>query len=81
MATAEGTPSHHVNENRINNGNIKKRKINMRRSMASELVGVHDVAPQILWTQYLIKAQGYKLKDSVLNQDNMSAMLLETNGK
>jgi hypothetical protein len=48
--------------------------------MKSELVGVHDVAPQMLWTRYFIKAQGYKLKESILNQDNMSAMLLVTNG-
>jgi hypothetical protein len=44
-------------------------------------VGVHDVAPQMLWTRYFVEAQGYKLKESVLHQDNMSAMLLETNGK
>jgi hypothetical protein len=28
-----------------------------------------------------IEAQGYKLSESLLNQENMSAMLLETNGK
>jgi hypothetical protein len=59
----------------------KKQKINTRSSTEAELVGVHDVAPQMLWTHYFIEAQGYKLSKSVLNQDNMSAMLLETNGK
>jgi hypothetical protein len=44
-------------------------------------VGVHDVAPQMLWARYFIEAQGYKFKESILNQDNMSAMLLEINGK
>jgi hypothetical protein len=35
----------------------------------------------MLWTRYFIEAQGYKLKESILHQYNMSAMLLETNGK
>jgi hypothetical protein len=35
----------------------------------------------MLWTRYFIEAQGYKLDKSILHQDNMSAMLLETNGK
>jgi hypothetical protein len=35
----------------------------------------------MLWTRYFTEAQGYKLSESVLNQDNMSVMLLETNGK
>jgi hypothetical protein len=60
---------------------LKKQKINTRSSTESELVGVHDVAPQMLWTRYFIEAQSYKLKESILHQDNMSAMLLETNGK
>jgi hypothetical protein len=62
-------------------GISKKQKINTRSSTESELVGVHDVAPHMLWTRYFIEAQGYKLKESILHQDNMSAMLLETNGK
>jgi hypothetical protein len=44
-------------------------------------VGVQDVAPKMLWTRYFIEAQGYKLKESILNQYNVSTMLLETNGK
>jgi hypothetical protein len=62
-------------------GISKKQKINTGSSTESEPVGVHDVAPQMLRTRYLIEAQGYKLNESVLNQDNMSAMILETNGK
>jgi hypothetical protein len=50
-------------------------------STESVHVGVHDVAPQMMWNRYFIEAQGYKLQESVLNQDNMIAMLLETNGK
>jgi hypothetical protein len=62
-------------------GISRKQKINTRISTESELVGVHNVAPQMLWTRYFIEAQCYKLKESILHQDNMSAMLLETNGK
>jgi hypothetical protein len=62
-------------------GISKKQKNKTKSSTESELVGVHDVAPQMMWTRYFIEAQGYKLQKSVLNQDNMSVMLLETNGK
>jgi hypothetical protein len=44
-------------------------------------VGVHDVLPQIEWTKLFLEAQGYHVKDVVLYQDNLSAMLLEKNGK
>ena len=37
--------------------------------------------PQILWTRYFLKAQGYKIKENTVYQDNQSTMLLETNGK
>mmetsp|Transcript_28930 Transcript_28930/g.61429 ORF Transcript_28930/g.61429 Transcript_28930/m.61429 type:complete len:191 (-) Transcript_28930:49-621(-) len=35
--------------------------------------------PAILWTRYFLDAQGYPLKPSKINQDNLSAKLLETN--
>jgi hypothetical protein len=35
----------------------------------------------MLWTRYFIEAQDYKLEKSILNQDNMSAMLPEAKGK
>ena len=37
--------------------------------------------PAICWTRYFIEAQGYKVSDNVLFQDNKSAMLLAKNGK
>ena len=36
--------------------------------------------PQILWTRYFLEAQGYQIWDSVVYQDNQSAMLLAKNG-
>ena len=35
----------------------------------------------MLWTKYFIKAQGYGINENIIYQDNMSAMLLDTNGK
>jgi hypothetical protein len=62
-------------------GESKKQNINTRSSTESEIVGVDDISPQMLWTRYFVKAQGYKVEESILNQDNLSAMILETSGK
>jgi hypothetical protein len=58
-----------------------RQKLNTRSSTEAELVGVNDVMPQVLWTRYFLEAQGYGVKDSVVYQDNQSAILLEKNGK
>ena len=58
-----------------------KQKLNTRSSTESELVGVDDMMPSILWTHYFLKAQGYRVSDNIIFQDNRSTMLLERNGK
>ena len=58
-----------------------KQKINARSSTEAELIGVNDAMALIIWTRLFIEAQGYKVKDNVVYQDNQSAMLLENNGK
>jgi len=60
---------------------LTKQKLNTRSSTESELVGVDDMMPSILWIRYFLKAQGYKVSDNVFFQDNKSTMLLERNGK
>ena len=35
----------------------------------------------MLWTRYLLEAQGYGIDNNILYQDSMSAMLLEKNRK
>ena len=50
-------------------------------STESEVVGVHDVLTQILWTKKFLEDQGLTIKETVLYQDNMSSMLLERNGR
>ena len=58
-----------------------KQKINTKSSTEAELVGVDDSLGYILWARYFLLAQGYDMQPSLVYQDNMSAILLETNGK
>ena len=57
-----------------------KQKINARSSTEVELIGINDVAGQILWTKNFLNQQGYDIESSTVHQDNKSAMLLEKNG-
>jgi hypothetical protein len=58
-----------------------KQKLNTRSLTEAELVAVNDAMSKILWTRLFIQAQGYKVSDNIVYQDNQSAMLLEKNGK
>jgi hypothetical protein len=58
-----------------------KQKLNTRSSTESELVAVDDCMPAMMWTRLFLKAQGYKVSENIVYQDNLSAMLLEKNGK
>ena len=58
-----------------------KQKLTSRSSTEAELVAVHDIMPQVLWTRYFLQAQGYGVKSSLVYQDNKSAILLEENGR
>jgi hypothetical protein len=62
-------------------GTSTRQKINTKSSTEAELVGVNDAMPQVLWTRYFLEAQGYNVDDSIIYQDNQSAILLEKNGK
>jgi hypothetical protein len=62
-------------------GTSTRQKLNTRSSTEGELVGVNDVMPQVLWTRYFLESQGYGIQDSVVYQDNQSAILLEKNGR
>jgi hypothetical protein len=62
-------------------GTSTRQKLNTKSSTEAELVGVNDVMPQALWTRYFLEAQGYKVTDNVIFQDNQSAILLEKNGR
>eukprot|EP00957_Ditylum_brightwellii_P027214 2057329-Ditylum_brightwellii.AAC.1 len=58
-----------------------KQRLNTKSSTETELIGVDDAMPHVLWTRYFLEAQGYNEKSSTVYQDNLSAMLLEKNGK
>jgi Reverse transcriptase (RNA-dependent DNA polymerase) len=58
-----------------------KQKMVTRSSTESEVVGVYDILPQMIWTSNFLKGQGLNVEGSVLYQDNKSAILLESNGR
>ena len=60
--------------------NSLKQKLVARSSMEAELIGVHDILPQILWTRNFLISQGYPVQENVVYQDAMSTILLENNG-
>jgi hypothetical protein len=62
-------------------GVSKKKKLNTKSSTECELVGVNGASPQMLWTRYVVEGQGYGVKASILNQGNLSAILIEKNGR
>ena len=56
-----------------------KQKINTKSLMEANLVGVDDPLGYIHWACYFMQEQGYDMDPLLLYQDNMSAILLETN--
>ena len=58
-----------------------KQKLNTRSSCEAELVGADDISTKLLWTKLFMEAQGFKILDNIVYQDNKSTMLLLENGK
>ena len=58
-----------------------KQKINTPSFTEMELVMADDFMPLILWMNLFLEAQGYGACDTILLQDNKSAILLEKNSK
>ncbi len=58
-----------------------KQKCNVCSSTVRGLVAVDEMINQILWTWLFMLAQGIKVTNNILYQDNKSAILLETNGR
>ena len=59
---------------------LRDHKLNTNISTEPQLVGVDDVLPQVSWSLYFIKSQGYTVSQKMLYQDNMDTMRLEVNG-
>ncbi len=58
-----------------------KHKINTKSSTKAEIVGVDYSLGYILWAHYFMIEEGYDMDALLLYQDNMSTILLETNGR
>jgi hypothetical protein len=58
-----------------------KQKLNTRSSTETEIVGVEDLMPEILWTNLFLQAQGYEAKGTILYQNNKSTMIWMKNGR
>ena len=57
-----------------------KQKGNTKSLTKTELVGVDDAMPTVLWRLYFIQEQGYNISHALIYQDNKSVILLEANG-
>ena len=49
--------------------------------MEAKIVGADDAFPQCLCLIYFIEGHGYAVEELKFQQDNMSATLMEKNGK
>ena len=58
-----------------------KQKLVTQSTCEAKLVGADDVSTKILWTKLFMEAQGYKIRENILYQDNKSTILLLNNGK
>jgi hypothetical protein len=58
----------------------RKQNVNTRSSTEAETVAVDDAAGPMLWTSRFLESLGYPT-NTVLYQDNKSAILLEKNGR
>jgi hypothetical protein len=59
----------------------KKQKLMTKSSTESELVGMSDQLPQIIWTRNFLVAQGYSMGPARIYQDNMSTIALASKGR
>ena len=54
----------------------------MSRSLTeSEVIGIYDALPQMLWIKMFLEAQGVGVKEAIAYQDNMNSILLEKDRK
>ena len=58
-----------------------KQKLNTILFTTSKLVAADDFLPKIVWIKNFMDAQGHKLNQNILFQDNKTTMLLEKKGR
>ena len=55
----------------------QKQKLDTKINTKAELVGADDASSLMLWTTCFLEAQGYKVKQNILYQDNKSTIPLQ----
>jgi hypothetical protein len=55
-----------------------KQKLNTKSSTEAELVGASNYLPNTIWVKMFMEAQGHKVHQNVLEQDNESAIKLSS---
>ena len=55
----------------------KKQKLNTKSLTESEIVGLDNYMPMIIWVRYFLEAQGHIVSNNLLYQDNQSLIKLE----
>ena len=58
-----------------------EQKLNTKTFTETEIFGVDYLIPDICWTQYLVTAQSYNVKDDSLHHNNKGSIILENNWK
>ena len=58
-----------------------KQKLNSKSSTETEVIAVSECVPYKILLINFMESQGYKFKDKVMFQENMSAMKIEKNGR
>ena len=58
-----------------------KQKLNVKSSTECELVGTSEYYPYNIWQLMFMEAQGYKLMNNILYQDNQSTIRILNNGR
>jgi hypothetical protein len=58
-----------------------KQKLNTKSSTEAELVGATDYLPSTIWSKMFLEAQGHNITNNFFEQDNVSAIRLEKNGR
>jgi hypothetical protein len=58
-----------------------KLKCNTKSSTETEIISLADKLMDIIWMHYFVECQEYIIDEYVIYQDNMSALLLEKNGR
>jgi hypothetical protein len=58
-----------------------KMKCNTKSSTETEIISLGNKLSNVVWMRYFIECQGYDIDESIIFQDNMSALLMEKNGQ